>query len=401
MGIYDHKLPLIIDPVLDYATFLGGSSDETAYATATDSSGNTYIAGYTSSLDLPTTTGVLDRSFIGGTLDAFVAKFSPSGTLLYTTYLGGTGDEEAYGLAVDSQGNAYITGYTTSTDFPTTGGAYRNSLSGTSDAFVATTGTPPAQLWFIRPTWAGPVMTRAGVSQSTAWATCSSPGPRRPRTFRCQPGRIAAAYSGGDHDGFVTAIYPYGELSLFDVPGRFQGEDVPYAIAVDSSDNAYIAGETQSADFPNTPGVIQASKLGTTDAFVASINSAGTGLNYSTFLGGGSDDHAYGVAVDSSGNAYVTGYTGSTDFPHTAGVLQPVNGGGYDGFVAKINPSGTALVYCRHSSGEAATTMRWRLPSMALATPTSQAIHRRRISQSRLMPHRPVPAATMEHLSRS
>jgi uncharacterized repeat protein (TIGR01451 family) len=349
LGRYDHTLPLIIDPVLTYATFLGGSSDDTAYAVATDPSGNTYIAGYTASVDLPTTTGALNRSFIGGTLDAFVAKFSPSGTLLYTTYLGGTGDEEAYALAVDSQGNAYVTGYTTSPDFPTTTGAYRSTLSGTSDAFVAKLN--PAGTALVYSSYLG------GSGDDTGWGIAVDgmgdmfiTGSTSSADFPVSSGSYHSRYSGGDLDGFVTAIYPYGGF-LYSTYLGGSGDDVPYAIAVDSSGNAYVAGETQSVDFPNNPGVIQASKLGTTNAFVASLNPSGTALNFSTFLGGTSDDHAYGVAVDSTGDAYVTGYTSSADFPHTSGVLQSASGGGYDGFVAKINPSGTALVYSTFLGG--------------------------------------------------
>jgi uncharacterized repeat protein (TIGR01451 family) len=346
---YDHTLPLIIDPVLNYSTFFGGSSDDTAYAVATDPSGNTYIAGYTASVDLSTTTGVLDRNFIGGTLDAFVAKFSPTGTLLYTTYLGGTGDEEAYGLAVDSQGQAYLTGYTTSPDFPTTPGAYRSTLSGASDAFVAKLN--PAGTALVYSSYLG------GSGDDTGWGIAVDSlgdmfvtGSTSSTDFPVTAGSYRRAYSGGELDGFVTAIYPYGGF-LYSTYLGGSGEDVPYAIALDSSGNAYVAGETQSTDFPNSPGEIQASKLGSTNVFVSSLNPSGTALNYSTFLGGSSDDHAYGVAVDSAGNAYVTGYTASTDFPHTAGVLQSANGGGYDGFVAKINQSGTALVYSTFLGG--------------------------------------------------
>jgi hypothetical protein len=349
LGRYDHALPLIIDPALDYGTFFGGSSDDVAYAVATDTSGNTYIAGYTASVDLPTTTGALDRSFAGGTLDAFVAKFSPSGALLYSTYLGGTGDEEAYGLAVDSQGNAYVTGYTTSPDFPVTPGAYRSTLSGASDAFVAKLN--PAGTALVYSSYLG------GSGDDTGWGIAVDgsgdmfvTGSTSSTDFPVSAGAYHSTYSGGGLDGFVTAIYPYGGF-LYSTYLGGSDEDVPYAIAVDSLGNAYVAGETLSTDFPNSPGLIQPSKLGTFDAFVASLNPSGTALNYSTFLGGSSDNYAYGVAVDSAGNAYVTGYTGSTDFPHTAGVLQPANGGGYDGFVTKINPSGTALVYSTFIGG--------------------------------------------------
>ena len=135
---YDHSLPLVIDPVLSYATYLGGSSDEEGYAVATDSSGNAYVTGYTASVDFPATSGAYKTANQGGASDVFVAKFSPTGALVYATYLGGSGDDTAYGIAVDSTNEAYITGSTTSTNFPTTTGAYRTAYrGGASDAFVA------------------------------------------------------------------------------------------------------------------------------------------------------------------------------------------------------------------------------------------------------------------------
>ena len=350
VGSYDHTLPLTIDPVLTYATFFGGASDEAAYAAATDPSGNAYIAGYTASGILPTTIGALERSFVGGYYDSFVAKFSPTGALLYSTYLGGTGDEEAYGLAVDSQGNAYITGYTTSADFPVTTGAIGGTLTGPSDAFVAKLNPAGTVLDYSSFLGGSGDDTGYGIAvdgSGNAFVTGSTSS----TNFPVSTGSYRGAYSGGSFDGFVTAISAYGTSLLYSTYLGGSDEDVAYAIAVDGLGNAYVAGATLSSDFPNSPGVIQASKLGSYDAFVASLNASGTALNYSTFLGGSSDDHAYGVGVDSSGNAYVTGYTASTDFPHTAGVVQPGNGGGYDAFVTKINPSGIALVYSTFLGG--------------------------------------------------
>jgi hypothetical protein len=128
-------------------------------------------------------------------------------------------------------------------------------------------------------------------------------------------------------------------------------QDTAYAIALDAKGDAYVAGETQSVDFPNVPAVIQAAEKGSYDGFVTALNPSGTALIYSTFLGGTQDDYAFGVAVDSVGNAYVTGQTGSPDFPHTPGVIQPANAGGEDAFVTKINSSGTALVYSTFLGG--------------------------------------------------
>ena len=136
MGAYDHRFPLVIDPVLTYATYLGGSADEIAYGIATDSTGSSYVAGYTTSTDFPATAGAYQTASQGGAADAFVAKYNSSGTLIYATYLGGNGDDTAYGIAVDSANNAYITGSTASTNFPTTAGAYSTTLKGGANAFV-------------------------------------------------------------------------------------------------------------------------------------------------------------------------------------------------------------------------------------------------------------------------
>ena len=350
VGSYDHTLPLVIDPVLTYATFFGGASDEAAYAVATDPAGNVYIAGYTASGNLPTTIGALERSFAGGSYDSFVAKFSPAGAVLYSTYLGGSGDEEAYGLAVDSQGNAYITGYTTSADFPVTTGAIGGTLTGHSDAFVAKLNPAGTVLDYSSYLGGSGDDTGYGITVDGSGDAFVA-GSTSSTNFPVSTGSYRGAYSGGSFDGFVTAIGPYGTSLLYSTYLGGSDEDVAYAIAVDGLGNTYVAGETLSPDFPNSPGVIQTSKLGSYDAFVASLNASGTALNYSTFLGGSSDDHAYGVAVDSSGNAYVTGYTASTDFPHTAGVVQPHIGGGYDAFVTEVNPSGTALVYSTFLGG--------------------------------------------------
>ena len=201
---YDHRQPLVIDPVLSYSTYLGGSSEDVGLGIAVDSSGNAYVTGYTASTDFPTVNSLL-ATFGGGYHDAFVAKLNAAGsTLSYSTYLGGSSDDYGIGIAVDSSGNAYVTGLTSSTAFPTV-----NSLQ--------------------------------------------------------------ATFGGGSYDGFV-----------------------------------------------------------------AKLNAAGSTLSYSTYLGGSSDEYGYGIAVDSSGNAYVTGLTGSTDFP-TVNPLQASYGGGLDAFVAKID----------------------------------------------------------------
>jgi hypothetical protein len=251
---------------------------------------------------------------------------------------------------VDSQGNAYITGYTTSADFPVTTGAIGGTLTGPSDAFVARLNPAGTVLDYSSYLGGSGDDTGYGIAVDS-FGDAFVTGSTSSTNFPVSTGSYRSAYSGGNFDGFVTAFSPYGTSLLYSTYLGGSDDDVAYAIAVDELGNAYVAGETLSPDFPNSPGVVQASKLGSYDAFVASLNASGTALNYSTFLGGSSDDHAYGVAVDSSGNAYVTGYTASLDFPHTAGVVQPGNGGGYDVFVTKVDPSGIALVYSTFLGG--------------------------------------------------
>src|ERR1017187_6482614 len=266
---------------LAYSTYLGGTGDDAGYAVAIDSSGNRYIAGYTTSLDVPGAGSV--RPFGGGVYDAVVTKINSAGAIVYSTYLGGSGDDEAFGIAVDSSGNAYITGYTDSTDFPVTAGAYQGS-------------------------------------------------------------------SGGGRDAFVAKLSPTGTLVYATYLGG-AGDDIGFGIALDGANNITVAGSTSSTNFPITTGAYQVHfGGGATDAFVAQWNPAGTVLAFSTFLGGGDEDAAYGVAVD-SGNAYVTGYTRSSDFPTTASAFQASAKGGYDAFVTALNPSGKAAVYSTFLGG--------------------------------------------------
>jgi hypothetical protein len=350
LGPYDRSLPLIIDPILTYATFFGGTSDETAYAVAVDPSGNAYIAGSTSSADLPATSGAYSRQFAGGTSDAFVAKFSPTGALLYATYLGGGAADVAYALAVDSQGNAYLTGSTASSNFPVTQSAYRSTLAGTSNAFVAKLN--PAGSSLLYATYLGGSGTDTGYGIAVdASGDMFIAGSTSSTNFPVSSGAYRTAYAGGTFDAFVTALNSSGAGLLYSTYLGGSAEDQAYAIALDSKGDAFVVGETLSANFPNTPALIQAGHHASYDGFVAALNPGGSALLYSTLLGGSSDDYACGIALDSAGNAYVSGYTGSSDFPHTAGVLQPASAGGYDAFVAKIAPLGTALVYSTFLGG--------------------------------------------------
>ena len=293
---YDPEHELIIDPSIDYSTFLGGSAGDNGEGIVVDADGNAYIVGTTQSLDFPTTAGAFDRTLgnPNNAPDAFVSKLNLSGSaLIYSTYLGGTEGDRGRAIAIDANGNAYITGKTDSENFPTT-----------PDAFDTTANIDPNFLII--------------------------------------------------DDGFVAKLNASGSSLVYSTYLGGTENDEPRAIAVDAQGNAYVTGETVSAGFPTTPGAFDTVRSGEFDVFVTKLNAAGTGLVYSTFLGGLVSDIANGVAVDSAGNAFVTGSTRSSDFPTTPGAFDTTHNGMFDVFVAKLNPAGSALVSpapaCRHSA---------------------------------------------------
>ena len=282
VGRYDASLPLVIDPTMVYSTLLGGSSSDAATAVAVDSSGDAYIAGFTASQNLPTASP--DQNYNAGSNDAFIAKLNAGGNgLVYCTYLGGSGDDRAYALAVDSSGEAYVAGYTNSYNFPVHN-PIQSSLGGARNAFVA----------------------KLGPAGNTL---------------------IFSTYLGG------------------------RGSDTAYALALDSSANAYVAGDTTSTNFPASN--YQKTNRGSQNAFVVKIASTGSSLAYSTYLGGNSIDHGAAIAVDSTGAAYITGSTFSSNFPVSAGASQATLKGGQDAFVAKLSADGNSLVYGTYLGGSA------------------------------------------------
>ena len=264
LGSYDKSKPVIIDPILVYSTYLGGSGGDSGLAIAIDSAGSAYVTGVTHSLNFPTTPGAFKTTTLT-TNQVFVTKLNPSGAgPVYSTYLGsGEGND----IAVDSAGNAYITGTTVAEDDPTTEGAFdRTQNGGGGDLFI----------------------TKLNATGS---------------------GLIYSTFVGG--------------------PDADQG----ISLAVDPAGNAYVTGLTISPDFPITPGALQSEFRGGQesfctwgDAFITKLNPSGTGLVYSTFLGGADGQVGFGVTVDTAGNAYVSGVTASTDFPVTPGAAQTVHG---------------------------------------------------------------------------
>ena len=351
---YDPKRVLLIDPVLSYSTYLGGSGYDAGQGIAVDAAGNAYATGYTVSSDFPTA-NPLQRSFGGGMGDAFVAKLNAAGSaLVYSTYLGGSAGAWGTGIAVDSSGNAYVTGKTTSTDFPTANPfqATKKATPKTGfTAFVAKLNSPGSALVYSTYLGGSGQDWSYGIavdSSGNAYVTGDTESTDFPTANPLQAINKATRDT-ENATAFVAKLNSPGSALVYSTYLGGSGGDSGQGIAVDSSGNAYVTGYTFSTDFP-TVNPLQASDHGDFDAFVAKLNAAGSALVYSTYLGGSSVDYGYGVAVDSSGNAYVTGRTYSTDFP-TANPLQASYGGDGDGFVAKLNAAGSALVYSTYLGG--------------------------------------------------
>jgi len=350
LGQYDHRYPVVIDPVLVYSTYLGGSNSEFATAIAVDGSGDAYVAGYTASSDFPTCptkqpsqtdacasssgTTLQTTNKAGTNRTPFVTELNSAGSaLIYSTYLGGSSVDAAYAIAVDSSGDAYVAGATGSPDFPT---------------------CPTKQ-----------------PSQTDA---CASSGGNTLQT------------TNKGNNAFVAKLNPTGSALLYStyLGGSGSGGDFAQAIAVDSSGDAYVAGYTDSTDFPtcpikqagqtdacnssNTTTTLQTTLKGGANTFVAKLNPTGSALLYSTYLGGSQIDQANAIAVDGSGDAYVAGFTSSTDFPtcptkqpsqtdacasSSGTTLQTTNKAGTNRtpFVTELNSAGSALIYSTYLGG--------------------------------------------------
>jgi len=360
VAAYDATRPLVVDPVLVYSTYLGGSGGDGGSGIAVDSAGNAYVTGYTYSADFPTASPLQART--GAGQDVFVTKLNAAGSaLVYSTYLGGTGEDAGAGMAVDAAGNAHVTGYTSSTNFPTAspfqavcgGGPY-----GCSDAFVAKLNPSGSALIYSTylggsgaDSGSGIAVDAAGSAYVTGW-TSSTNFP----TANAQQ-----ASNKGGSDVFVTKLNGTGSALVYSTYLGGTGEDYGAGIAVDSAGNAYLVGNTYSTNFPTANPLQALLGGGDYDVFVAKLNAAGSALVYSTYLGGSGTDSGSGIAVDSGGNAYVTGGTSSTNFP-TASPLQASYtaaacnlGGNFrpcnDAFVTKVNPAGSALVYSTYLGG--------------------------------------------------
>jgi len=331
---------------LNYSTFLGGADDDYAYELALDDNNNAIVTGFTSSTDFPTTVGAFESTSPGST-DIFVSKVAADGaSLLYSTFVGGSASESAYGLALDSSGNAVLTGETTSADFPTTKGAFDTTHNGSTDLFVLKLASDGGSL--VYSTLVGG--SRAESAYELLLDEAGNPimtGYTDSTDFPTTDGAFDTAHNGRS-DLFVVKLAADGSSLLYSTLVGGSLSDVGYGIARAGNDNkneVLVTGETASEDFPTTAGAYDTTHNSNKDLFVFKLSSNGNVLTYSTFVGGFDIDVGYALAVNQAGDAVVTGYTRSMDFPVTDGAYDAIYNGADDLFVFALDATGQALTY--------------------------------------------------------
>jgi hypothetical protein len=389
LGVYNHNLPLVIDPVvLSFSAIYGFNNVITAITL--DRAGYIYVTGYTNPGGQIITvthsyTGTV--SAIGDS--AFVAKINPNHPhLIYSAYLGGSASNTGLAIAVDSRGDAFVAGQTTSSDFPITTGAYQPCIKGASSGFI--TKLDPSGRHILYSTYLGGstsntnqggdnVITGIAVdSTGHAFVTGSTFAYNFPlavgdvatdgaagcpgwiyrndtnRTLHGHPFQGSLGYGkgslGSQEDAFVTKLTPDGKSLVYSTYLGGSGTDTASGIAIDGSGNAYITGQTNSPDYSAPRHAFQAQLVGTgTNSFVTKLNAQGTDVIYSTYLGESAGDMTHAITVDRVGDAYVTGETAG-GIPRTVGVAQPASGGGVDAFVTKLNARGV-VTYSTYLGG--------------------------------------------------
>lgn len=349
LGAYDKSQPLLIDPVLSYATYLGGSQVDDARAIAVDAAGNSYVIGSSTSPDYPGTT----RGQTFGSQDIVVAKLNPAGTaIIWATYLGGQSVDIGLAIAVDAEGNVYGGGSTASTNFPVSDTAYQRVLGGGSaitDGVVFrlnSTGNTLNWSTYLGGTLSDDVRSLAVDSTGAVYVTGRTDSTDFVNTNR----ENLPARGGGD--AFVTKLNPSGSAIVYSLLLGGFALDVGNGIAVDSTGSAYVVGESRSENFPTTAGAFQTARRGGSDAFIARIRPDGSGLVYSTYFGGEAQEAANAVAVDATGNAFLTGQTFSSQLPVTSLAYQRSPSLTPDAFVTKLNPQGSSLFYSTYLGGD-------------------------------------------------
>lgn len=339
---HDPTRTLVIDPLI-HSTFIGSDNDEAGRGIALDSSNNSYIAGWTTSTTFPTTAGVYDTSH-NGAKDVFVLKLNPTmSSLLYSTYIGGTDNDTALAIALDASNNAYVTGYTESTDFPTTPGAFNQTHYAWEDVFVFKLG--PTGSTLVYSTYVG------GDSEDIAYSIAVDKdtnayvvGSTMSFHFPVTPGAAQGSYSMGQ-DAFAFKLLADGSAMAYSTYIGGGAMDIAYGVYLNSMNESVICGRTDSNNFPTSPGAYSTIRTGRADVFVLKLDWKGKNFLNATYLGGKSDDFGIAITLDSANNAYVTGLARSTDFPVTLGAYNVSSGVLDDVFVAKLDSSFSTLIF--------------------------------------------------------
>ncbi|ACL17090.1 PKD domain-containing protein [Methanosphaerula palustris] len=369
VGAYDQSRPLVIDPTLLYSSYFGGSNQDFITRVRLDSAGNIYLAGLTSSADF---TIQNSNQAPGGSNDAFVTKLNPEGTaVLYSSYLGGSGDDVVRGMSIDGSGNIYLAGVTASTDFPLQSPFQLTNNEGKAGFVTKLNPSNPAGSQLVYSTYIDG-NTGNGVSTGAngivadpsggAYVAGVSNSPTLPVTADAAQPALSGTY-----DAYLARIGSDGSLMYLTYLGGAKDEggsnyvstagSTPgiMGIGLDSAGNVYVSGSTKSTDFPtlNPYQSVHGGTTTVTDAFVAKYTATGSKV-YATYLGGTTSDVAYDLAVDPAGAVYVTGNTGSTNFP-LVNPAQSAMKGTSTAFITKIDPSGTSLDYSTYWGGSSGT----------------------------------------------
>jgi hypothetical protein len=350
VGAYDRSRELVIDPVLVFSTYLGGAQSDIVYDVAVDAAGSTFVTGTTDSANFPVTAGVAQPS-VAGAADAFVTKFRRDGSIVYSTFFGGGNFDVGLGIDVDPAGAAYVVGQTLSTDMPTSATAFQRMHRGEIDAFVfklSPAGNNIAYATYLGGTGQDPYSGDVVVDTAGLATVVGGTGSA---DFPTTPGALMRTNPGGGVIGFATKLNATGSALVFSTLLTGTTQQRANAVALDSAGRAVIAGDVLGPMTTTTtigPG-------GDADAFVLKLSGSGSGLVYSTRIGGTGAETAYAVALDTVDDSpHIAGTTASADFPTTGGVVQTTRKGPSDAFVVRFNPQGTSRSFSTLLGGSGA-----------------------------------------------
>ncbi|GLB27679.1 hypothetical protein LXJ15735_39200 [Lacrimispora xylanolytica] len=354
VGDYSSDTPLVIDPILLYSTYLGGADIQYGQKIAVDDQGHAYVVGYVNSTGFPVTPGAFQTTFSGNE-DAYITKFSPNGeSLVYSTYLGGSGIDRGHGISLDDEYCAYVTGETRSINFPVTPGAFQTTRGYMFVTKIAADGGSLIYSSFLGNSNTDVGYNIAVDSQGSAYVIGRTTSTVLPST----PGAFQTTLPNTTGSGFITKVSPNGASLIYSTYLGGSFSESCLGIALDTQGHAYVTGTTESANFPVTPGAFQTT-FNEQEAFITKLATDGSSLVYSTFLGGSSIDYGYSIALDTLGHAYVTGSTNSSDFPVTPGAFQTTKGPAISQpYISKLSPSGDSLIASTYFGGSTSSEVR-------------------------------------------